>query len=422
MYCNRCGNQIPPDETFCPHCAAAEGNSETKGGGSKPQEGLPSHVPLPTPPLPKPPLPLSAKPPGSGGEAKGTSGWAIVSLILGILSFACLPILGAILALIFGAMGKHDIKKSGRKLGGSRLATAGMILGTINILIFVIFVAVLIPLAIINFGKTQTVTRTINAQGAQSVVADLDMRDGRLTVKGGADALFEGQFSYNLRSWEPQIAYQVNGVQGEITVKQGGRRWIPVVWFIHNDWDIALNDKIPFNLRARLHDADGRFYLDRISLLGLDINSDSGDIDAILSGDKPSLQHVVIDQGSGDVNLDLNGKYEAVVQLDVDSGSGDVSLDLRGEWQDALVANVATGSGNITLWLPVNVGVYVKVKTIEWADVNVNIAGKENTNAGGMKRQDDGVDGSVYVNNAYGTSPVTLRINVDTTSGDINLI
>jgi hypothetical protein len=62
------------------------------------------------------------------------NGLAIASLLLAVLWFAGL---GAILALVFGYRARMQIKRSAGKQTGSGLATAGIILGWIGIVIVV---------------------------------------------------------------------------------------------------------------------------------------------------------------------------------------------------------------------------------------------------------------------------------------------
>ena len=62
-----------------------------------------------------------------------TSTMALVSLIGGITGWTILPFLGAIVAIITGHMAKSEIKKSSGMLTGDGLATAGLIMGYVNI-------------------------------------------------------------------------------------------------------------------------------------------------------------------------------------------------------------------------------------------------------------------------------------------------
>jgi N-terminal domain of toast_rack, DUF2154 len=52
---------------------------------------------------------------------------------------------------------------------------------------------------------------------AQSVHTILRIGAGELNLTGEADALMEGDFSYNVADWKPAVAYDVSGfsAQGE---------------------------------------------------------------------------------------------------------------------------------------------------------------------------------------------------------------
>jgi hypothetical protein len=82
---------------------------------------------------------------------------AIVSLIAGILGLTFIPLIGSIVAVITGPMAKKEIRGSRGALGGEGLATAGVILGWIGIVLTVLGlciagVAILLPLLLIAIG------------------------------------------------------------------------------------------------------------------------------------------------------------------------------------------------------------------------------------------------------------------------------
>ena len=62
-----------------------------------------------------------------------TSTLAIVSLISGIASWFILPFIAAVAAVITGHMAKNEIKKSNGMQGGNGMATAGMVLGYVQL-------------------------------------------------------------------------------------------------------------------------------------------------------------------------------------------------------------------------------------------------------------------------------------------------
>ena len=94
MYCPNCGKEISKNFSFCPYC------------------NVPLKNTIPT------------------GYVKTTSGFSVASLILGIIPV--IPIIGSILAIIFGVKAKNRIRED-PNLGGSGLATAGITLGILSI-------------------------------------------------------------------------------------------------------------------------------------------------------------------------------------------------------------------------------------------------------------------------------------------------
>src|SRR5579864_7083269 len=67
---------------------------------------------------------------GPGAVATvGTSGWAITSLITGIISF-CVPVIGSIAAIVTGIVG--IVRTKDPRTGGRGFAIAGLVLGCIS--------------------------------------------------------------------------------------------------------------------------------------------------------------------------------------------------------------------------------------------------------------------------------------------------
>ena len=92
--CPYCGEEVQEDAKVCRWCH--------------------SDLTVPAPPAP---VPLKPK----------TSGKAIASLVLGI--FPVIPLVGNILAIVFGHLSRGEIRRSAGRLKGGGLALAGLILG-----------------------------------------------------------------------------------------------------------------------------------------------------------------------------------------------------------------------------------------------------------------------------------------------------
>ena len=82
--------------------------------------------------------------------AQRTNGYAIASLVLGIAGLFVIPLIPAILAVVFGQKAKHEIR-SDPSLGGDGLATAGVVLGWIGIALVVLAIVIL-ALVVLTFN------------------------------------------------------------------------------------------------------------------------------------------------------------------------------------------------------------------------------------------------------------------------------
>lgn len=69
----------------------------------------------------------------STAEVPQTNTLALVSLISGLASWVVLPIIGSLVAVITGHMAKREIRESMGAQTGDGFATAGLILGYLNL-------------------------------------------------------------------------------------------------------------------------------------------------------------------------------------------------------------------------------------------------------------------------------------------------
>ena len=85
-----------------------------------------------------------------------TSTLATVSLIAGILSFVMLPLIGAVVAIWTGYEARKETRATPPRAGGDGMATAGIILGWINVGLMVVSICC----AIAYFGFFATIVAT----------------------------------------------------------------------------------------------------------------------------------------------------------------------------------------------------------------------------------------------------------------------
>lgn len=207
-------------------------------------------------------------------------------------------------------------------------------------------------------GETVTESKTVQLGGTKSVQAHIKMGAGELKVEGGGSDLMNADFTYNIPRWKPEVQYDASGSVGQLTIQQ------PPGSQGHGghtryEWDLRFNNQVPMEM--------------------------------------------TVDQGAGSTNLDLAGL--SLSNLKVNIGAGETTINLDGKWRNDLAASIHGGVGQATLKLPSDVGVHV-----------IAHGGLGAINASGFSK-----DGDAYVNDAYGKSPVTLRIEVEGGVGEINL-
>ena len=207
--------------------------------------------------------------------------------------------------------------------------------------------------------KMQNESRSIQPEDAKSVRAHLTMGAGELKVGGAADALMEGDFSYNVADWKPQIDYEVSGEKGDLTVEQSSGDDGRLGGGARNEWDLRFNDDVPTDL--------------------------------------------VVEMGAGESDLDLDSL--ALTGLDLQMGAGETTVDLTGDYARDFDASIEGGVGEATVLVPSEVGVRVRAE-----------GGLGKINAEGFQRE-----GEAYVNDAYGDSDVALSVDVRGGVGSINL-
>ena len=155
MFCPQCGAPNEDDAVFCGNCGAVLNPDEldTETGAEELQEmaegETPAEIPeeasskvaeeeatemVPVPDdLPAVPPPPPPPPPAIHVDAVQTSGMAIAALVMGVAGWTLLPLVGSILAIIFGNMARREIRQRPDELTGEGLAVAGLVLGWVSV-------------------------------------------------------------------------------------------------------------------------------------------------------------------------------------------------------------------------------------------------------------------------------------------------
>ncbi len=213
----------------------------------------------------------------------------------------------------------------------------------------------------VEVGQLRTETRSVQVDNAESVTVNLRLAVGELDVGAGIgkSRLMQATFAYNVAAWKPRVDYEVVGDSGQLSVQQRGLTEGIPTRDVRNEWDLSLNDEVPVDLMVQMGGGVGNLDLDNLALTGL--------------------------------NLDV--------------GAGSTRVDLSGDWDRDLSAVVRGGAGQLTVLLPSRMGAKVNAGTR---------LGR--VNADGLRKE-----GRAYVNDVYGDSDATLKVDVTGGVGQINL-
>ncbi|MFQ3662866.1 MAG: DUF4190 domain-containing protein [Chloroflexaceae bacterium] len=154
MLCPNCNATVTQGQRFCDNCGLRL-NVDVA-----PASAPTLHAPIgqqPSAPLSRPTQPISYQgQPGMYAPAVvPNSNMAIISLVAGILAWAVVPIIGAMVAVVCGHIARKQIRESGGQLSGQGLALAGLILGYTQLALGALLFACLVLFAFVALGTME---------------------------------------------------------------------------------------------------------------------------------------------------------------------------------------------------------------------------------------------------------------------------
>lgn len=210
--------------------------------------------------------------------------------------------------------------------------------------------------AISGTGETVHESQTVDlakAKGVERVRVNLELHAGELHVDGGAKELMEGDFTYNVAAWKPEVRFDRSGFRSTLSIKQGGRT--ATMGSAKNEWRLRLNAEIPTEFSLQCGAGENRLNLGALDLRDVEVHIGAGRVELDLRGRQPKHDYSVSIHG---------GVGEAVVHLPSDTGVvatasgglGEIEVDglekQGGEWRSG-----ASGKGKSTIHLDVHGGI-----------------------------------------------------------------
>src|SRR5713226_6362288 len=174
-------------------------------------------------------------------------------------------------------------------------------------------------------GPVQYDSRTIEAEGAESVHVALHMGAGDLRITDGAQQLARADFSYNVPSWKPEVRYTTSGKRGNLLIEQpkSGRAHVGNTRY---QWELQLSNKIPVELEIHFGAGKARLDLGSLQLRGIELHMGVGEIDLDLRGPVKHSYNVMLNGGVGQATVRVPA--DAGVYAEAHGGIG--SIEVRG--------------------------------------------------------------------------------------------
>jgi hypothetical protein len=207
-------------------------------------------------------------------------------------------------------------------------------------------------------GPMQYDSPSFEREDVKEVRMNLDMGAGDLKIGTGTRKLMQAYFTYNVPAWKPDVNYSSSGGAGSLTIKQPSSHGH--FGSTKYEWDLRMSQDVPIDLHLNF--------------------------------------------GAGQAQLDLGSLTMRSVAVDM--GVGSLQMDLRGSPKKDYTVRVNGGVGEAVLRLPANVGIYAEAS-----------GGIGEISTRNLVKQE-----GHWVNEAYGKSPVTIRINVEGGVGSIKLL
>lgn len=256
-------------------------------------------------------------------------------------------------------------------------------------------------------GSGDSRSQSVAAEGAERAEVLVEMGFGDLKLTGGGNGIADAEFRFTDGRFEPRVDYSVDGTTGDLEIRHDdvnpGFGW----WgrSLHNEWNLAMSDEIPYELRLERGAGVTSAELGATAIQRLDFRGGAGEVDLDVSGAR-SLERVSVTAGAGEVTIDLSGGT-LLRNVDVDTGTGAVTLDLSGTaWTEDMEVTVSGGVGEITLILPERVAASVSVDS-----------GAGDVTADGFDR-----DGGRWVNDAWGSGDgPKIEVSLDQGVGAVTL-
>jgi hypothetical protein len=179
-------------------------------------------------------------------------------------------------------------------------------------------------------GPVEHDRQVVELEAAEAARVDLTMGAGELTVTGGAAALVEAEFDYNVPAWKPVVTATSAGGRRDVRVSQDAD--FSTFGNTTNRWRIALDDAVPMDLVARVGAGEGQLTLGSLNLRNVELRLGAGQLTVDLRGTPTTSYTVSVTGGVGQATVYV--PTSVAISARASGGLGEISvtgLEKRGD-------------------------------------------------------------------------------------------
>jgi hypothetical protein len=202
----------------------------------------------------------------------------------------------------------------------------------------------------VRLGPPEHETKVLDLDKSELTRVELKMGAGELRVNGGTPKLMEGDFTYNVPGWKPQVEYHSTGVRSDIEISHAPG----AAPHGNSKWDLRFNDAVLMDLVVQMGAGEAHLNLGSLNLRSVAFHLGAGEVDVDLRGNPKRSYDVQIQGGVGQATVHL----PSTVGISATAAGGIGEINVRGlEKRNDRWINPGHENAPVTIRLDVKGGV-----------------------------------------------------------------
>jgi len=171
--------------------------------------------------------------------------------------------------------------------------------------------------------ELRTMHKDVAKTKASEVQVELTMGAGEMELRGGSAKLMEGDFTFDVPSWQPEVRYEDSSFRGRLFVRQteGGSGFHGNT---KNEWKLRLADDVPMSLTVHLGAGESNLVIGTLTLRDVEVHIGAGRTEIDLRGEPKRSFAVQVRGGVGEAVIRVS--HSAAVHAEASGGLGEIKV------------------------------------------------------------------------------------------------